>query len=106
MIPTRPEAKSHWRRFFRLLDLPTKKSLHKSLTYWKHRFMHNLAYPHEERNIALDFDATASTNIDFWKNFVRMAHVNKYNVSIVTARHSNNIGEIQVHFEGLVRGII
>jgi hypothetical protein len=68
--------------------------------------MRNLQYPPERRNIALDFDATASTNIPFWKNFVVMAHSQNYDVYIVTARHANNIEEIKLHFEGIVRGII
>lgn len=68
--------------------------------------MQNLKYPPERRNIALDFDATASTNIPFWKNFVMMAHSQNYDVYIVTARHPNRIEEIEEHFKGIVRGII
>jgi hypothetical protein len=68
--------------------------------------MHNLQYPPERRNIALDFDATASTNIPFWKNFVVMAHSQNYDVYIVTARHPSNIEEIKLHFDGIVRDII
>lgn len=68
--------------------------------------MQHLKYPPEERNIALDFDATASTNIPFWQNFVVMAQSQNYKVYIVTARHSNNIEEIKLHFGHLVTGII
>ena len=69
-------------------------------------FMDHLAYPVERRNIALDFDATASTNIPFWQHFVRMAHAQNYDVYIVTARHPNRIEEVKHHFEGLVKDII
>jgi hypothetical protein len=82
------------------------RALRKYLTYWKHRFMQNLKYPPERRNIALDYDETASTNIQFWKNFVVMAHSQNYDVYIVTARYENNIEEIKRHFDGVVRGII
>jgi hypothetical protein len=68
--------------------------------------MEHLAYPAERRNIALDYDATASTNIAFWQNFVRLAHASGYDVYIVTARHPTRIEEPKLHFEGLVRGII
>ncbi len=68
--------------------------------------MDRLTFPPERRTIALDFDATASTNIPFWKNFVVMAHSQNYDVYLVTARHANNIEEIKLHFGGLVRDII
>lgn len=84
----------------------TKKLFPKSLTYSTYRLMQNLKYPPEERNIALDYDATASTNVKFWQNFVVLAQANGYNVYIVTARHPNRMEEPKLYFEHLVRGII
>lgn len=68
--------------------------------------MQNLKYPPERRNIALDYDATASTNIQFWQNFVVLAQASGYDVYIVTARHPNRIEEPTLYFGHLVRGVI
>jgi hypothetical protein len=68
--------------------------------------MQNLKYPPDVRNIALDYDATASTNIKFWQDFVVLAQSNGYNVYIVTARHPNRIEEPTLYFGHLVRGVI
>jgi hypothetical protein len=68
--------------------------------------MQNLKFPPDVRNIALDYDATASTNIKFWQNFVVLAQSNGYNVYIVTARHPNRIEEPTLYFGHLVRGVI
>lgn len=68
--------------------------------------MEHLAYPVERRNIALDFDATASTNLPFWKQFIRLANAANYDVYIVTARRENSIAEVRLHFEGLAKEVI
>lgn len=68
--------------------------------------MDQLAYPEEVRNIALDFDATASTNIPFWQMFCGLAHDKGYRVYVVTARHPNRLNIIKAAFEGHVEGII
>jgi hypothetical protein len=101
-----PVNKSRWRRCLQQLAFPAMTSFPKSLKYWKYRLMQHLQYPVERRSIALDFDATASTNIAFWKNFVVMAHSQNYDVYIVTARHPNSIDDIRLHFGGIVRDII
>jgi hypothetical protein len=68
--------------------------------------MHQLVLPKDGLNIGLDYDATATTNIQFWKTFVAAAKAEGYNVFIVTARHANNISEPTAYFEGIVDGII
>lgn len=68
--------------------------------------MDQLAYPVERRVIALDYDATASTNVQFWQNFVELAQSQNYDVYLVTARHPNRIEEPKLYFEGRVKGII
>lgn len=68
--------------------------------------MEHLKYPVERRTIALDYDATASTNIPFWQNFVSSADRAGYDVYIVTARHPNRIEEPTMYFSHLVKGII
>lgn len=70
--------------------------------------MHNLILPgtDERKVIALDYDRTANTNIEFWKNFVAYAHASNYDVYIVTMRAENEVREVRLHFEGKVKGII
>lgn len=77
-----------------------------SFKYSTYRLMQNLKYPPDRKNIALDYDATASTNIQFWQNFVVLAQANGYDVYIVTARHPNRIEEPKRYFEHLVKGVI
>ena len=95
-----------WKKSWKLLASLPKRLFHKSILYSTHRFMQNLQYPPERRNIALDYDATASTNIEFWQNFVVLAQASGYDVYIVTARHPNRIEEPKLYFEHLVKGII
>lgn len=68
--------------------------------------MDQLVYPTERRTIALDFDATASTNIPFWQNFVKMATGAGYDVYMVTARSPDHLEEPKMHFGDIVKEII
>lgn len=69
--------------------------------------MEGLVYPPKERPIiALDYDQTCTTNIQFWRNFCRLATLAGYDVMIVTARHPERLEEPKLYFEGVVSRII
>jgi basic membrane lipoprotein Med (substrate-binding protein (PBP1-ABC) superfamily) len=49
-------------------------------------------------HFALDYDNTATEDIELWKNFIEMCRARKHQVFIVTARYPNNIKDIEANF--------